>query len=446
MIQTLYQLRHWFGWAVIGLIAAVVAYWGFVYTTQTKTIRLATAAEGGWYYEFGTILKRHIEQQTPYRVQLLVTSGSVDNRRRLLAGEADMAIVQVAAVSMQNLASIAPLWDDYIHVIVRRGSGIETLWDLPGRNVAIGVPGSGYRANALQVLNYYGIDPESLGNNAAYFGDLLTDPTLDAAIVTTGLVNPDLRAVIASGKFELLPLPGTAGFAFNNRFYRATEIPLGVYPAADSPPKPTQPTPTVTTDAILVGRHDLPAHMVEAVLPVINSVAMLAETAALVQRDPREDAIWRLLPMHEASVNYYTPYSGFGMLADFLSELAKFKELLLVFLLLIPAAVYQWKQHKRLRQENQLRAMRRQLEEHFNDIFRIERAQREAKDIRLLQDHLNQTNYIKMKATKLCLGTPVGESNLFLAFLQQTNSVIREIEWRLSLAATRPAAERMEEA
>src|SRR5690625_1175101 len=220
MIQALYKMRHWAGWVVLGLIAVGVAYWGLMYSTQTQTIRLATGAQGGWYYEFGTVLKRHIERQTPYRVVLLETDGSVDNRRRLLGNDADMAIVQVTAISMQNLAAIIPLWDDYVQIVARRDSGIRSLWDLEGRNVAIGVPGSGYRANALQVLDYYGIDSSRLGNNEAYFSTLLTDAELDAAIVTTGLVNADLRAVLASGDFDLLALPGVPGFTFNHTYYR----------------------------------------------------------------------------------------------------------------------------------------------------------------------------------------------------------------------------------
>jgi len=434
MIQALYQLRHWFGWIVIGLIAGMLAYWGFMYSTQSQTIRLATASQGGWYYEFGSILKEQIERQTNYRVQLLETSGSVDNRRRLLADEADIAVVQVSAISMQNLVGVAPLWDDYVHVIVRRDAGINTLWDLHDRNVSIGATGSGYRANAMRILDYYGIPAERLGNNTTYFGNLLTDPELDAAIVTTGLINPDLRKVLASGDFELLTLPGIAGFTFNHSYFRSSTIPQGVYPSPGMP-IPALLTETVTTDAILAARRDAPNAMIEAILPVLESMDMRVDVPSLVQRNPADDPIWRLLPVHPATTHYFTPYAGFGMLANLVSEMAKLKELLLVFLLVIPAGIYQWKQHQRIRREQKLSALKRQLEGYFDEIFQIERAQRETKDMRLMQDHLNRINYIKMKATKISLGTPVGESGLFLAFLQQTNSVSREIEWRLSMAA-----------
>jgi TRAP-type uncharacterized transport system substrate-binding protein len=49
------------------------------------------------------------------------------------------------------------------------------------------------RQSALQVLGHFDIKASALNNNAGYFTDLLNDPTLDGAIVTTGIENPDLK-------------------------------------------------------------------------------------------------------------------------------------------------------------------------------------------------------------------------------------------------------------
>lgn len=436
-MNVLYYLRQWIGWAIILIAAAGISYWGYTVTHQSKVIRIATASKGGYYYEFGSILKRHLEKQTPYTVELLVTGGSVDNRGKLLAGEADFAILQTSAVSMQNLAAVSPLWDDYVQVVVRKGSGIRSLNDLEGRNIAIGRKGSGFRANAMQVLDYYGIDVNKLGDNEAYFARLLTDPALDGAIVTTGLVNPDLRKVIASGGFEFLSLSGSAGFVFNNTYYRRSTLPEGVYPA-DGAPLPAAPVETVTTDAILAARPEAKPEMVQAVLGALNSLELRAEAPSLVQRHPGEDPIWRLLPMHEAARKIFNPYAGFGLFADFLTELARFKELLILLVVGVVVGRYQWRQHKRNRQQQKSREVTRALEQMFQEVVAIEQAQKEAKDIRLLQEHLGQVNYIKMKALKITLGTPMQDSSLFVAFLQQATAVIREIEWRLSMAAQAP--------
>ena len=435
--NVIFHLRQWIGWLVILVAALGIGWWGYNYTQQDKVIRIATAAQGGYYYQFGEMLKRHIEKQTPYRVELLVTKGSVDNRAHLLAGKADVAIVQTAAVSMQNLAAVAPLWDDYVQVLVRKDSGIKTLRQLEGRKVTIGRKGSGYRANASQVLEYYGVDINKLDANEAYFTELLTDRSLVGAIVTTSLVNPDLRKVIASGQFELLSLPGTAGFVFNHAYFRAAAVPEGVYQSILRP-LPTEAAHTVTTDAVLAARADAPVAMIEALIPVLTSLELRSEAPSLVQRSIVNDPIWKMLPLHEATRAHINPYAGFGMIAQFLTELAKIKEVLLLLIVGLVVFRYQWRQHRRLREEQATRQVVRQLEQMFQDVVGIEQAQKEAKDIRLLQEHLGQLNFIKMKALKVALGTPTQESSLFVAFLAQVTSVIREIEWRLAMAAHSP--------
>lgn len=66
---------------------------------------------------------------------------------------------------------------------------------------------------------------------------------------------------------------------------------------------------------------------------------------------------------------------------------------------------------------------------------------------------LNVLNSLELRAEAyslvqrdLALGTPMQDSGLFVAFRQQATGVIREIEWRLSMAATQTPAARQSEA
>ena len=85
---------------------------------------------------------------------------------------------------------------------MRKGSGIESVADLKGHTVSLGTVGSGNRASAIQLLQYYMLDPSDLDDTDHYFIDLLTDASLDAAIVTAGLENPDLKKLMASQQFQ----------------------------------------------------------------------------------------------------------------------------------------------------------------------------------------------------------------------------------------------------
>ena len=52
---------------------------------------------------------------------LLETGGSLDNASRLASGEAHLAFLQNDAPRHPRLRTLAPLYDDVLHVIVRAG-------------------------------------------------------------------------------------------------------------------------------------------------------------------------------------------------------------------------------------------------------------------------------------------------------------------------------------
>ena len=434
MLQSFYNLRYWLSWIVLAGVAAAIVYWGFVYETDPRTVRLAVDAEESWHTEFGAALKRNVERQTDYRVQVLRTGGPDESRGRVLDGNADLALVQLGSVTMRNLAGVAPLWDEYMHLLVREGSGIASVRDLAGRNVAVGPEGSASRASARRLLDYHDVELSALESVDTRTRDILDQDEVEAAIVTRGLMDPDLRSVIASGEFELLPIAGNAGFAFNHRHFRAASIPAGVYPTAGAP-MPVDSLATLSVDAILAGRPDLHEGMVETVLGVLRSGDMQSQFPDLVDRDPLSDRVWQALPVHEATVAHYARDAHTGRADGVVAAAIDNAVWLLALAIVGLIAIYQWWRQRRSQTVTQTLGVKRHLEQLFQDVFRIETAQREARDVRVLQEHLNELNQIKSRAMKLALGTPVGESSLFLAFLQQARSVAEQIEWRLSMAA-----------
>ena len=56
----------------------------------------------------------------------------------------------------------ASLWPEAVHLVTLEGTGIETLWDLRGRRIAIGERGSGTRFNAVHIGLASGIEAEEI--------------------------------------------------------------------------------------------------------------------------------------------------------------------------------------------------------------------------------------------------------------------------------------------
>ena len=199
-------VRRGIAWTMAAIIVVSVVLWSVTHERLPRNIRVATAASGGLYHEFGETLGAELSQHRGVDITVLVTEGSPKNRRRLLDGTAELAVLQAGSVSMNGLVALAPLYRDVMLVVVRDGRGIHEIRALAGKRVAIGLHHSGMQVSALGLLEQYHITLDRLEAEERYFLDLLEDPTLDAAIVTTGLLNPDLETLLGAGGFTLLPV------------------------------------------------------------------------------------------------------------------------------------------------------------------------------------------------------------------------------------------------
>jgi TRAP transporter TAXI family solute receptor len=216
-------------WLLGGVIVISVAVWLITRERLPDPIRIATGSPGGQYYRFGEALAEVLEQRTEREVEVIETGGSVDNAGRLVAGDADLAILQGGAVPADGVAALVPLYPEIVHVIVRRASDISEINQLAGRRIAIGRAASGMRRASLDILNQYGIKVEDIDAKGAYFGRQRNDPSIEGAIVTTGLMNPDLSELLASGDYRILPLLDSEALSIHHPYFTTFEIPRGFF-------------------------------------------------------------------------------------------------------------------------------------------------------------------------------------------------------------------------
>ncbi len=440
-----FRTRWWLSWILVVAAAVLIIYWSAQQATQTRVIRIATASAGGYYHQFGGHLKEIIEQQGRYDVELIETRGSVDNRGRLLKDEADLAIIMIGSATLQNLNLVAPLWYDHMHLIVRQESNLESLMDLRGRNITLGLEGSGYRAQASMMLNHLGIDPTEIGMNDLYFGRLLDTPELEGAIVTTGMLNPDLRSVLVSGEFRLVPIHLAEGYSLNHSQINPTQIPAGTYPSVRGP-LPDYNLKTLGTLAVLASRPNVPDAVIQAVHQALFSEEMRRKAPTLVDTNPLEDRLLRYTPMHPASERYYNPHIGLDHFSRALAWITEKRWLLLALLAAVGGGWLQVKQLKNMRIQRKKSNLESGLEKIFREAVELERVQKEARDLRLLHRYLNEALNLKHQAVSLAQGNHLNDSVLFLTTLQQCSDVLRQLEWRLAGLQVSEMAKRQAEA
>jgi TRAP transporter TAXI family solute receptor len=401
--------------------------WYFTRETLPSEIRIATAEKGGLYYKLASVLQKDLEKRTGRPVRLLETRGSVENRELFLAGKADLAIMQAGAFPMDGLSALAPLYPDVVHVIARKDRGLESIRDFHGKNVSLGPPGSAMRESAIDILSHYGVHPETLGQKELYFSALHSKASLDAAIVTTGFLNPDLNALLKTGDFKLIPILDAEALAIHHAYFSPITIPRGLF--KEGPPVPEEPVVTVATVAFLAAREDVSELLVTGTLSALYNGRVRLQIPTLISA--RDAANWPLYPLHQASRSYYEPYRDIDVLANFVESLAGIKELLFALGAGVYLLWYQWHRIREREIETAFRLQRKDLDDFLNQTARIEKAQMHTDDPKQLKKYLDEITRIKLQALEEFTDENMRTDSLFSIFLIQCANLKRSIESKI---------------
>ena len=259
--------REWLWLAgpwLLGLIAI-----GFVinYLWQPappSTLTIATGAEGGAAARAGERYRDLLAKRGITAV-LLATSGSLENRAKLLNDESGVsaAFAQTGSATMEDtewLSAVAgvypePLWIFY-RVDPKRT--VTQVSDLAGRKISIGSQGSGTRRVMVQLFAAYGIDIDrephvDLNGNPAMAA--LLSREVDAVAMVTGEDSAQVQALLREPDIRLLGFTQSA--ALSRRFPHLNSVKLapGMIDLARNLPK--EEVPLIAATSQLLVRNDL---------------------------------------------------------------------------------------------------------------------------------------------------------------------------------------------
>ena len=211
-------------------------------------VSMGTAPPGGTFFVFGSALAEVMNEFGAgfgWNTTAEATSGSQENIRRLVSGELDFALSNAAityfavrgtegwdqAYPMRTVMTLAPnvaLW------ITPTDSGVETMADLRGERVGVGVAGAGFEYFIRPLLGAHGItyddfDPVNATQSGAV--DLLADGSAAAVFVGGAIPNPAITQASASQDIHFIPFDETAkqGLIDEYLFFRPATIPADTY-------------------------------------------------------------------------------------------------------------------------------------------------------------------------------------------------------------------------
>lgn len=210
--------------------------WQFVEPAPPDHLRIATGSKSGAYYRYALAYQKRLANNG-ITLDIVTSEGSVENTRRLLAGQVDVAFVQggVALEAGRNgqLQSLGSMYFEPLWVFVN-AQPPQRLPELGGKRLAIGATGSGSRALALELLQEAGLDDPATRTRLLPLGgdqarDALLAQRIDALFYVGSVQAPLVQALLAKApQIQAMSFTRAEALSRRHAFLSVLRLPEGV--------------------------------------------------------------------------------------------------------------------------------------------------------------------------------------------------------------------------
>ena len=186
-------------------------------------LSIATGGTSGTYYPLGGDLANLFSTVIPdVNASAQATGGSADNLRLIDGEEAELGTVQndvsyfaytgtdsFEGEQITSFSVISSLYAEYVQIVVRADSDIQSIADFKGKSISIGAAGSGVYTNALHVLEAAGLTLDDIDAQYLSFSesaDGLKNKQIDAAFITAGIPNAAITELGSTVEVKLISL------------------------------------------------------------------------------------------------------------------------------------------------------------------------------------------------------------------------------------------------
>ncbi|MHB1651295.1 MAG: TAXI family TRAP transporter solute-binding subunit [Desulfitobacteriaceae bacterium] len=188
-------------------------------------VNVATATTGGVYYPLGNAMAKLWSDKLGVKSSAQATAGTAQNITLLGKKEAEIAFAQNGVVATaykgeglfkdhieKDLRTMANLYPNIMHFIVRKDSGINSIKDFEGKKIVPGSVGSATEINTKEMIGEYGLDYSTKKNVKADFvgyneaAELMKNKQADATMVAGGIPTAAIIDMATSFDMKLLSL------------------------------------------------------------------------------------------------------------------------------------------------------------------------------------------------------------------------------------------------
>lgn len=286
---------------------------------QKQYLRMSAGPSGGYNYTLFAGIADLAAKEYPgrYDIQVDISTGTSENARNIMMGEAQFGMVGLDVVKdaydatgefegmeagqIQHIISGPAA---VVHILTIEGSGIETVEDLVGKKVGVG---KGVMSTYLPILfEAMGLSADSTSMTQLTITDIcngLADGTIDAGLYGTPYPTSSISDLSMTSALKLIPIPveTVEKVAEAYPFFYADTIPAGSYNGVD------YDTPTMSRRSAIMTNPNVPEDVVYDILKVILEqndalVRIHADSASL----NLDNALSGLqTPLHPGAERYY---------------------------------------------------------------------------------------------------------------------------------------------
>lgn len=248
----------------------------FIQPAPKKEITIATGSKAGQYYQNALKYKRVLEKEK-VKVNIINTSGSLENIELIKKQEVDVAFIQNGTVtqdSSSNFQALASIYYEPLWVFYRKKrKNVELLQDFIGTRIAWGADGSGTRDLAGEILHINGID--SLNSKLLNYGTTqsvegLLDGSVDVAFMAISAASPIIKNLLSNEAIDLFSFERSQAYSKNFVYLEPVDFHEGIINLSLN--IPSENKKLLATTATLVAHNDFPDELVRILLRNIKSI------------------------------------------------------------------------------------------------------------------------------------------------------------------------------
>lgn len=233
---------------LISILFIALAFWitsRFAKPAPPDTITISSGGKNGAYFYYAQQY-REILKRNNITVNILESSGSLENIQRLLHKEADIAFVQGGTNdditnkdSENTLYSIGSLYYEPIWIFLSSSFKPQLLSDLKHHKIAIGSAGSGTQMVARQLLemnNIHETNTQLMNLSGKEAATALSEGSIDAGFFVASADSPLIKNLLLQKEVELFSVKRALAYTRLLPFLSEVTLASGIVNLAENRP------------------------------------------------------------------------------------------------------------------------------------------------------------------------------------------------------------------